>query len=88
MSVDYRPNRGSLTPILRSDRMAEVVDAAAEVIAARARSLAPVATGGYQQSIQVVSDVHPTRVAAHVGAHVDYALVVESRSAVLRRSLG
>lgn len=78
----------ALEQIMTSDRMAEVVEAAAEEIASRARGNAPVESGSLRDSIRVVTDKHPTRAVAHVGIHVPYGGRVEARNAVLRRSLG
>lgn len=86
--ANYRANHAGVRELLRSQPIAEIVEAAAEKIADRARTLAPVRSGDYRDSIRVVSDVHASRVASHVGPHVSYGLVVEARSHVMRRSLG
>jgi hypothetical protein len=86
--ADYKPNHAGVAELLRSDKMAAVITDAADVIADRARSIAPVRTGRYRESIQVVSDLHPTRAAAHVGPHIGYGLLVELKTHVMRRALG
>ena len=84
----YVRNDAGVREILRSEKVAAVVKDAADVIADRARGLAPVQSGAYRDSITVTEATHPTRVVAHVGPLVDYGLVVETRQHVLRRSLG
>lgn len=88
MAVNYRPNHTGLREVLRSDRMSEVITDAGEMIASRARANAPVLSGALRDSIRVAVDQHPTRVVAHVGVHVNYGLVIESRTHFLRRALG
>ncbi|MGE3811523.1 MAG: HK97 gp10 family phage protein [Candidatus Nanopelagicales bacterium] len=55
-------------------------------VAAVARATAPVDSGDYADSIEVSSD-ETDRAAVRIGASVDYALVVESRTGNLARAL-
>ena len=86
--ANYKPNPAGVREILRSEAMGKVVEDAADIIAERARSIAPVRTGDYRESITVSSDVHESRVASHVGPHVAYGLIIETKTHVMRRSLG
>jgi hypothetical protein len=88
ISPNYTANIGPISTILRSDAMTDVLRAAGEVVASRARSLAPSVTGSYRESIHVVTEVHPSRAVAHVVADARHAMAVEARQHVLRRSLG
>lgn len=59
----------------------------AERVADSMRSHAPVATGAYQDGIQVVRDEHVTRPVFHIGSTVDYADVVEANTGNAVRAL-
>ena len=85
---NYTAYIDGIVPLLTGSAMEKIITEQANIITERARSLAPVKSGAYWDSIRVVIDHHPSRVTAHVGAHVDYGNVVESRSHVLRRALG
>lgn len=59
----------------------------AERVAAQARSVAPVVSGAYRDSIRVETVEHQSRVVARVVADVPYAMVVESSTGTLAKSL-
>jgi hypothetical protein len=88
VTLTYRPNHAGTRDILRSPEMGRIVADAAEVISERAKSIAPVRSGAYRESIKVVSDVHASRVASHIGPHVPYGLIVELHDHTMRRALG
>lgn len=88
IGAHYKPNSYGVHKILTSQRLSDVVEAAAEVIGDRAKSIAPVQTGAYRDSISVTPKMLRNRVAAHVGPHVDYAAAIEHGAHVMRRSLG
>lgn len=81
-------NNGSLDTLLRSAAIEQVLRSHAEPVAAAARASAPVVTGTYRDSIEVVADQHATRVVVHVVARARHAHLVEARTGNLARSLG
>lgn len=63
-----------------------LLEAQAQESAARARASAPVASGGYRDSIRVETD-HTDRMVKRVVADVPYAMVVEANTGNMARSL-
>ena len=59
----------------------------AERVAAAARAGAPVQTGEYQESIDVIVEEHPERAAAHVCSDAPHAMLVEANTGNLLRAL-
>lgn len=85
----YVANIGSLEPFLKDNwKTTDLVTNAAEQVAERAKSLAPVETGEYRDSITVEVDEHETRTVAHVGATVPYSGSVEAAHGTMRKALG
>jgi len=87
MAAKVTLNHSELTRILKSDKVAAELHRRAERVATAARASAPVATGKYAASIEVVDEKHPTRVVSRVYARVPYAMVVEASTGNLARSL-
>lgn len=83
MGARYDLDRAGLGRLLRSPGMQAEMRRRAELVAARARALAPVETGEYRASIRVESGIRPAdgpRAARAVGrviAGVPHALLVE-----------
>jgi len=84
----YTANLDQVTDLLKGPKARKVITNAGELIAARARTMAPVQTGAYRASIRVVIDEHPSRIAAHIGPHIWYGNIVEAHAHVMRRALG
>jgi hypothetical protein len=72
--------------LLKSPGVVADLERRGRAVAAVARATAPVASGDYAESIEVVVD-ETDRAAVRVAATVDYALVVESRTGNLARAL-
>lgn len=83
-----RINHAEIGAWLKSPEMAGVLLAEAEPVLARAQAGAPVATGEYQASLRAWTEVHASRVVAHVGSDSDHALAVEAATGNLARALG
>ena len=72
--------------MLGSGEVRALLTAKADAVAARAREGAPVDTGAYRASIEVVQD-STDRAVVRVVAGVPYALVVEADTGNLARAL-
>lgn len=81
MAASFKANRSAEREFLRMVQPA--IGRKAEMVAAAARSIAPVLTGAYRNSIEVKPDYR----GASVSAGVPYSMVVESRHNVLARAL-
>lgn len=79
-------NNGFFEELGRSSGVENLVMSAAERVADKARSTAPVDTGAYKNSIKVEKK-HQDRVVALVTAEDDNALIIESRFGTLARAL-
>jgi hypothetical protein len=84
--AEYKPNTAATGQWLRSSsELQQAVTAIAEMIAARARSTAPVETGEYRNRISVrTSRAENGRVAADVEANAPHSIWVEIRHQTLR----
>lgn len=80
-------NHRGMSELLKSAGVQRFLHERAERAAAAARSSAPVDTGAYRDSIRVQDQTHPSRVVSRVVADVPYAMVVESKTGNLARSL-
>jgi hypothetical protein len=80
-------NSGDMGKLLKSEQMRPALRAIAEGWAARARATAPVDTGAYRDSIQVVDDT-TDRAVARVVAQDRKAPIVEYRTGNLKRAMG
>lgn len=78
-------NHRGMEQMLKSEGVAREVHRRAEHIASNAKSFAPVASGDYRDSIDVVDDV-TDRAVSRVVVRVPYALDVEARHAPLGRA--
>lgn len=87
MAVRVRLNHAGMRALLHDPGVrAELVKRGERVLAA-AQASAPVETGAYKASLHLVVDDHPSRVAVHVGASVDYGMDVEADHGTLSRAL-
>ena len=73
--------------LLRGPEIAGLVKKEAAAVEATAKRIAPVATGGYRDSIQTVSVQGKDRVTYRVESLLPYAMKVEAKYGVLRRAL-
>jgi dihydroxyacetone kinase DhaKLM complex PTS-EIIA-like component DhaM len=80
-------NHSGIGQVLKSAEVATELHRRAERAAAAARASAPVASGAYLASIEVVDEVHKDRVVSKVVADVGYAMTIEANSGNLARSL-
>lgn len=87
MAVRVQLNHRGMAEVLRSTGVRAELHARAERVAAAARVSAPVGSGVYRGSIRVEVLEHPSRVVSRVVADVPHAMVVESRTGNLARSL-
>jgi hypothetical protein len=87
MAVRFRLIRSGMDDLLHSSPVERHLLERAERVADRAKSLAPVKTGTYRNSIRATSEDHPGRVAAHVSSNVRYAALLEARLRVLGRAI-
>jgi hypothetical protein len=86
-NVRIELNKGGIKAILKSPEVAAELHRRAERAASAARASAPVDTGAYKASIEVVDEVHKDRVVSKVVADVGYAMTVEANTGNLARSL-
>ena len=86
-NVRIELNRAGIREILKSPEVAAELHRRAERVAAAARASAPVATGAYLASIEVVDEVHKDRVVSRVYARAPHSHLVEAQSGNLARSL-
>jgi hypothetical protein len=86
MAAQVRLNGAGVRELLHSEGVRRMLRARAERAAAAARASAPVASGAYRDSIRV-EDATTDRAVGRVVADVPYALVVESKTGNLARSL-
>jgi hypothetical protein len=87
MAIRFRLIRSGMDDLLHSTPVERHLLERAEKVADRAKSLAPIKTGAYRNSIRASTEDHPGRVAAHVSSNVDYAATIEARLRVLGRSI-
>lgn len=85
--VKIELDRKGIGDILKSDEVRAPLRDIAEKTATRARSSAPVDSGEYRDSIDVVSDT-TDRAVERVVAHDSKSMIVESRTSNLKRALG
>lgn len=81
-----RLTRG-MRDLLKDDGVRDYLTALAQQVLDAAESAAPVATGDYRDSLQIIQAT-TDRAAVAVGATVPYAMAVEARHGVLSRALG
>lgn len=86
-AVVFKFNGNGLADILLGDKMGNEMLRRAENVADRAKSLAPVETGAYRNSLRATRAKHPTRQVAHALSDVDYALDVEAAHRVLGHAI-
>ena len=86
-NVRIELNHGGIKELLKSAEVKAELHRRAERAAAAARASAPVDTGTYKASIEVVDEVHKDRVVSRVVADVGYATTVEANTGNLARSL-
>ena len=80
-------NHSGVGQVLKSGPVAAELHRRAEAVAAAARASAPVASGAYLASIEVVDEVHKDRVVSKVVADIGYAMTVEANTGNLSRAL-
>lgn len=81
-------NRGTIRNLLNGGYgMAEVLREDAQKVLARARSIAPVDTGEYRDSIHIEDD-HTDRMVVRIVADDRKAPIIEHNHAVFARALG
>ncbi len=85
--ADMKLNSAGMDELLKSAGVEALVEGIAQEKAARAKASAPVDSGDYRDSIEVWTEVHPTRVVAHYGSTAPHAAVVEARTGNIARSL-
>jgi hypothetical protein len=85
--VRFVPQASGFRELLHSAELSAFLEGKAQAVASAARSGAPVDSGEYAESIDVVMDDHPTRVVAHVVATAEHAMVVEANTGNLARAL-
>jgi hypothetical protein len=79
-------NHAGMSELLKSDGVRALLRDKAEAVASRARSSAPVASGEYRDSIDVVSAT-TDRAVERVVATAPHALIVEAKTGNLARAL-
>lgn len=84
---DVQMNDGFFRSILRSDAVEALTRAAAQRVLIEAKAKAPVKTGAYRDSLQIVKVHHANRDTYEVGSDRDYALLVEGRHGTLGRAV-
>lgn len=72
--------------ILRGAETRAFLTDKAEAVLAAAKSIAPVESGAYRDSLTIVQDT-TDRAAVRVTSSLDYAMVVEARTGTLSRAL-
>lgn len=72
--------------LLNDDEVRDDLTERAEAVAAQARSTAPVASGEYRDSIEVIQDT-TDRVAVRVASTAAHGLIVEAKTGNLARAL-
>jgi hypothetical protein len=82
-----KTNGQEVINIMKSGAMESFIASRAALVQSAAQSNAPVDEGDYRDSIEVMIEQHPTRVVAHIGATVDYAMIVEANTGNLSRAL-
>lgn len=87
MVSGYTSNSAGWRKVLRSQGAQGATNAAAEQRAAVARSIAPVRTGHYRESIEVKPAPTQTAAESHVVAEASYSIYVEAQDNVLGRSI-
>lgn len=85
--VSIRFNQGFFDTILRSSKVTEMTDAAAERALAAARANAPVDTGAYRAGLHVEHHEAKYRTTSRVVGGDEKTLLVESRTGNLARAL-
>jgi hypothetical protein len=78
-------NRAGMAQMLNSAGVRREVNNAAQGIAETGKSFAPVLSGAYKDSIEVIDDT-TDRAVSRVTVGVDYALEVEAKHAPLGRA--
>lgn len=85
---NFKLNLAGIRAIKKSAEVTDAVRSASDKIAGTARANAPVDSGEYRSSIHVEMDTHPiSGSVGHIVASSDHALIVESRTGNLGRSL-
>ena len=85
--ADIKLNSAGMRDLLQSAGVRAPVRDAAEKVAGRARSSAPVSSGAYRDSITVVSGT-TDRAVERVTATAPHAAIIEARTGNLKRALG
>jgi len=80
-------NHAGIASLLKSPEVAAELHRRAERAANAARASAPVDTGAYLASIEVVDEVHKDRVVSRVYAKAPHSHLVEANTGNLARSL-
>lgn len=80
-------NNSGIAAVLKSGPVAAELHRRAEAAAAAARASAPVASGTYAASIEVVDEIHKDRAVARVYAKAPYSHLVEANTGNLARAL-
>lgn len=82
MAKKYTPNSRALQKLLVSNAMYKALEPVAEAIADNARSIAPIDSGQYRDSI-TTEHALTDRAVIRVVADVDYGLAIEARDGTL-----
>ena len=88
MAVVVKPLGRGIIAMMQEGWVASNMQERAERVAATARANAPVQSGEYQESIEVIVEMHPERAAAHVSSSAPHAMLVEANTGNLLRALG
>ena len=88
MAVVVKPLGRGIIAMMKEGWIASNMAERAERVAATARANAPVQSGEYQSSIEVIVEEHPERAAAHVTSDAPHAMLVEANTGNLLRALG
>jgi len=86
-NVRIELNKSGIKALLKSPEVAAELHRRAERAASAARASAPVDTGTYKASIEVVDEVHKDRVVSRVYAKAPYSMTVEANTGNLARAL-
>lgn len=73
--------------VLKDSGVAAMLADRMQAALSAAEGAAPVESGAYRASLRTWTEEHPSRVVAHMGADVPYAMVVEADKGVLARAL-
>jgi hypothetical protein len=85
--VRFVVNPRGVQDIMRSEGIGDDLRERADRVVAQARTLAPIDTGAYRNSIKPFVEMHPTRQVAHILSGIFYADIVEAKHRVLGRAI-